>query len=209
MGATGPPRAGAALADVRRILLEHERFVDILRAVRELDLPEGAVGGGAVRDSVWDALSQRREHAAFRDIDVAYFERDRLAPGVEHQAEEALDRKLPGYRWDVKNQAAVHLWYAERFGVPVQPLPSLAAAVATWPETATAVAVRLEPDDSLTVIAPLGLADLVQMVWRHNPARATREHFRRRLAAKRPHARWPGVRIIDAEAAPEGGGSPR
>jgi uncharacterized protein len=183
---------------LKRILLADELFVAILHAVRDLDLPLAAVGGGAVRSVVWDALSERPRPTEFQDIDVAYFQPDRLCSGVEQWAEQELTRRLPEYRWDVKNQAAVNLWYQERFGVPADPFRSLEAAVATWPETATAVAVRLEPDDSLSIIAPLGLDDLVEMVWRHNPTRATGDHFRQRLADKRPAMRWPQVRIIDA-----------
>jgi uncharacterized protein len=41
-------------------------------------------------------------------------------------------------------------------GGPVEPLMSIADAVATWPETATAVAVRLSHDGEVEVCAPLG-----------------------------------------------------
>lgn len=184
--------------EVRRSVLGHAAFVEILRAVRGLALPQAVVGGGAVRDVVWDALSGRPLTDEFRDVDVAYFDPDESAPGVERWAEAELGRRLPEHRWDVKNQASVHRWYEARFGVPVEPFPSLETAVGSWPETATAIAVRLEADDRLAVIAPLGLDDLLGMVWRHNPARATREHFVQRLAAKQPRRRWPAVRVVDA-----------
>lgn len=189
-----PEQRGQEL--LRRSVLGDEALVQILGTVRALALPQAAVGGGAIRDVVWNRLSGRVPAAAFRDVDVVYFDPDRLTADVEQWAEQELARRLPGYRWDVKNQAAVHRWYEGRFGVPAEPFPSLEAAVASWPETATAVAVRLETDDRLTVIAPLGLDDLAGMVWRHNPARATREHFRQRLADKQPRARWPGVRVV-------------
>src|SRR3546814_13371722 len=41
------------------------------------------------------------------------------------------------------------------------PYHDTAAAVAHWLETPTAVAVRLEEDDRLTLIAPHGVADLL------------------------------------------------
>jgi hypothetical protein len=37
----------------------------------------------------------------------------------------------------------VHRWYGRVFGAEVPPLTSTADGVGTWPETATAVAVRL------------------------------------------------------------------
>lgn len=67
-----------------------------------------------------------------------------------------------------------------------------------WPETATAVAVRLRHDDSLHVVAPYGLDDLFNLVCRRNPAIVTREQFQRRVQNKQIAKRWPRVRVLDA-----------
>ena len=68
-------------------------------------------------------------------------------------------------------------------------------AVLTWPETALTVAVRLRVDDTIEVIAPLGLDDLFSMVVRRNPRRVSVETYRERIAEKRYLQRWPRVRI--------------
>ena len=73
---------------------------------------------------------------------------------------------------------------------------STADAVATWPETATAVALRLTHDDRLVVEAPCGLGDLLGMVHRRNPRRVSVEEYRRRLATKRIAERWPRATIV-------------
>jgi hypothetical protein len=99
-------------------------------------------------------------------------------------------------RWDAKNQAAVHTWYPRRFGLAVEPLASAADGVATWPETATAVALRLHHDGALEVTAPWGLYDLLRGVCRRNPTRVSLDEYHRRLAAKQVATRWPRVRII-------------
>jgi hypothetical protein len=88
---------------------------------------------------------------------------------------------MPSVHWDAKNQAAVHTWYERRFGFPVQPVSSDADGVATWPETATAVAVHLHRDDELELTAPWGLRDLLTGVCRRNPERVSVEEYRRRL----------------------------
>ena len=75
------------------------------------------------------------------------------------------------------------------------PLLSAADGVATWPETATAVAVRLCADDSLEVLAPCGLADLLGGVCRRNPRRVTVEEYQRRVVRKGVAQRWPKVVI--------------
>jgi len=79
----------------------------------------------------------------------------------------------------------------------MEPLSSCADAVETWPETATAVGVRLLADGRLEVIAPYGLEDLFGLVCRRNPSQVTGDRYRARVEAKRIAGRWPHVRILD------------
>ncbi|MEV0810410.1 nucleotidyltransferase family protein [Micromonospora sp. NPDC050200] len=98
---------------------------------------------------------------------------------------------------EAKNQAAVHTWYPAKFGADsVVPLRTIAEAVATWPEYATAVAARLDVHDKVVVCAPHGLDDLLNEVWRRNPTRVSPETSRQRLARHRPAERWSGVRVV-------------
>jgi uncharacterized protein len=111
-------------------------------------------------------------------------------------------RSCRGWPGTPRIRLGVHTWYQGRFGVRVAPLGSAAAGVATWPETATAVAVCLRADDGLEVLAPCGLADLLGGVCRRNPCRVTVEEYRRRLVRKRVAERWPKVVIIDSYSCP-------
>jgi hypothetical protein len=170
-----------------------------LRAVRDVDPPDWLVGGGVLRDLVWDRLHGRAEPGRPRDVDLAFFDPLRLDPGRDAEVERALLARLAGVPWDAKNQAAVHRWYGRVFGAgEVAPLGSAADGVGTWPETATAVAVRLLDGDKLQVVAPCGLEDLFGLVCRRNPRRVSVAHYRRRVRDKRIADRWPGVRIVDA-----------
>ncbi|MET8355261.1 nucleotidyltransferase family protein [Micromonospora sp. NPDC005206] len=81
-------------------------------------------------------------------------------------------------------------------GGPAPPLRTIADEVATWPEYATAVAVRLDAHDQIVVCAPHGLDDLLDGVWRRNLTRVSPEISRQRLARYRPAERWPGVRVV-------------
>jgi uncharacterized protein len=109
-----------------------------------------------LRDLVWDGLHGGFDPARVKDVDLAFYDPLDLSHGREVELERALSAFLPGVTWDAKNQAAVHIWYRRRFGIGVPRLVSAADGVATWPETATAVAVRLGADDSLEVSAPCG-----------------------------------------------------
>lgn len=125
-----------------------------------------------------------------------YFDPDDLSEATERRYEKRLRELRPELAWDVKNQAAVHLWFHEVFGHGVEPLRSMEEAVATWPETALAVGVGLQVDDTITITAPLGLDDLFSMVVRRNPKRVSVEMYEKRIAEKNYSKRWPGVRIV-------------
>ena len=102
----------------------------------------------------------------------------------------------PDFPWEVTNQAGIHRFLTDASGAAPPPFRSLEEAVASWPETATSVAVRLNPDDSIGVIAPLGLRDLFDLVIRRNPARVSVATYQKRIADKRYTERWPRVRVI-------------
>jgi uncharacterized protein len=150
-----------------------------------------------IRDRVWDHLHGFTRPTAVRDLDLAFFDPVALGGERERGVERALCARAPDIAWDVTNQAAVHLWYRQTFGSDVAPLASSAEGVATWPEAATAVGIRLLDDDGIKVVAPFGLEDLFGMICRRNPRRVTLEQYRRRVATKRIAQRWPRVRILD------------
>ena len=170
-----------------------------LRAARSVNPPDWVIGAGAIRDRAWDHLHGFTRATPVKDVDLAFFDPVSLDGERERGVQRALTAQAPELAWDVTNQAGVHLWYPHVFGVEVDPLASTSDAVATWPETATAIGVRLLSDDTIRVVAPYGLDDLFGLVCRRNPRRATREQYRRRVENKRIAKRWPRVTILDAD----------
>ena len=171
----------------------------VLATVRETSLPDAWVGAGVLRDVVWGerygpGFRPKRVH----DVDVAFFDPDDVGRTNDDRATEHLATTLPGVPWEAKNQAAVHTWYQNKFGGdPVEPLTSIRDAVGTWPETATAVAVRLTGNHAIEICAPLGLEDLLGGIWRRNPRRITIDQSWARLARHDPSTRWPRVTVVD------------
>ena len=181
---------------LRRIIRDTPWFMRALRAVRSVAPPEASIGSGAIRNAVWDALHGHSESSFLADVDVAYFDPNDLSEVTEKKFERRLKALEPDLTWDVKNQAAVHLWFHTVFGHEVEPLRSMRDAVSTWPETALAVAVGLQADGTIAIEAPLGLHDLFAMVVRRNPRRVNVETYERRIAEKNYLNRWPRVRIL-------------
>jgi len=165
-----------------------------LDAVATSDLPDAWIGAGVIRDIVWGQLHEGFDPATVKDVDVAYFDPDDLTPERDLAAQQALSQ-LADLLWEATNQAAVHTWYHTYFGgLPVEPFRCVHDAIATWPETATCVAVRQTPD-RIEVCAPYGLTDLLTGIWRANPVRVTPAISMERLARQRVRTRWPGVTV--------------
>jgi hypothetical protein len=178
------------------IVLSTGWLMRALSAAREINPPDWLISAGAIRTAVWDRLHGYEKRTQLADIDLGFFDPADLSEEREREIQRALERALPAETWDVKNQAAVHLWYPKKFGYEVEPLTSTAAAVATFPETAVCVGLRLRDDDSLLIEAPCGLDDLFGFIHRRNPARVSIEEYERRLARKRITDRWPKVTVV-------------
>jgi hypothetical protein len=163
-----------------------------LRAVRALALPDWCIAAGFVRNRVWDHLHGISPARAPADIDVLYYDASDLAKANEAEHETRLDALLPGLPWQVRNQARMHVWKG------LAQHRDTAESMIYWLETVTAVGVRLEADDSLTVIAPLGTDDLVNLRCQPTAFGRTRRHeYQARVTAKRWAELWPKVRFVD------------
>lgn len=182
------------LFDLETVLRSNDWLMETLALCRDRLPVTAYVGAGAIRNLVWD-----RAHglapAPSADIDVVYFDAA-MARGADADFARLLQDARPESGWDVTNQAHVHVWYREYFGKDVPPLATLTEAIATWPDTATAIAVRLDADGRLDVIAPFGLDDLFELVLRWNPSRIGFDDFSARIRSKRWLSRWPGLRVL-------------
>jgi hypothetical protein len=169
---------------VAAVLAACPGHVDALQALALAGPRDAWIGAGFVRNAVWDALSGvTPEVTALADLDVVHL--DPASPDDVFEA--ALRTARPGLRWSVASQARM----AARHGHA--PYADLDAALARWPETATAVAARLA-GGRIEILAPHGVADLLGFVLR-TPAGGVREAMLARAAAKHWRMRWPDLRV--------------
>ena len=166
-----------------------------LAEARKLGLKNWCIGAGAVRSVVWDALHGFTSPTPVEDIDLVYFDPARTDIEADRALAASIPEVFPGARWEVVNQAGVHVWYPAPDGRAPVPFVSIEEGIASWPEYATAVALSVDEGGALTVIAPHGLDDLFSMVVRHNPLRATIGMYRERIARKAFPQRWPMVTV--------------
>jgi uncharacterized protein len=180
---------------LRPILARSPIVATVVDRWSQIALPDCWLVAGCLAQTVWnDAFGLPATHG-ISDIDLVYFDGNDLAEETEagHATRvRALFADL-GLWIDVKNEARVHLWYAEKFGNVLAPYTSTEDAITTFPTTATAIGVQPRPD-GLYVFAPYGLSDLLGLIVRPNKKQITQAIYDAKV--KKWQARWPGLRVV-------------
>ncbi len=177
-------------------LLSSPLLRPLLARWSEVDLPDSWLAAGAVAQTVWNAAHGLPHDYGIADIDLVYFDAAELSASAEAVEERRIRRAFADLpvKFDVKNEARVHLWYSEKFGRPVDPYVSTAAAIATFPTTATAVGIR-PTALGLEVCAPFGLDDLLNLVVRANKVQVSADRYTAKVARWR--ALWPRLTVLE------------
>lgn len=175
---------------LKALIFRSAEIMEILQALRQVD-PKLHLGGGLIRNLVWDYLHDFKSPTPVDDVDVVYF--DSLSTTKQHdlQIESKLKGQVPNLHWSVKNQARMHLSNGDA------PSQDLVEAVTKWPETATAIAVRLTDTGELQTVVPHGLSDLFRLLVRPTPNfTAKPQRVTDRVAQKRWQTIWPKLEVL-------------
>ncbi|NUU59298.1 nucleotidyltransferase family protein [Paenibacillus agri] len=154
------------------------------------------IGAGCLVQTVWNELTERPLNYGIEDIDIVYYD----SADLSYESEDAMILKAKALFADIpipvdmKNQARVHLWYPDKFGIDLKPYTTLEAALDTWPTTATCLGARLNRDGSWQIYAPYGLEDLFRLTVRPNKALINETIY---LSKARKWAdKWPELQIV-------------
>lgn len=180
------------------ILIESDEWMmDILRVAKSLNLPDWWVCAGFVRTKVWDTLHGYDFRTPLPDIDVIYFDKNDVSEEKEKHHEKRLLELCPVEPWSVKNQARMHVINN------MPPYANSTEAMSKFPETATAIGIKLDQDNQLQLAAPCGIQDLINLVVKPTPLyKKTAEHasiYENRLKQKKWQALWPNITISHVE----------
>ncbi len=182
--------------DLIKIVREQDWLMELLKATRELDLPDSYIAAGAIRNTVWNHLHGFPPQTNLQDVDVAYFDSSDINGEKAESYQEALRSRVPAERWEVVNQAGAHLMDCVKEFARL-PAKTSSEAIAYWSETATCVGVRLERDNSLTVAAPHGLDDLMNLIVRPVPKPyQSLRLYEQRVREKKWQTIWPRLTIL-------------
>lgn len=187
--ASAPPLR--TTADIRHLLEAHAGLHALLSHVERLGLPDGWIGAGFIRNTVWDVLHGRAiDVARLNDVDVIFFDPSDTRRERESGLQNRLHEHAPGMAWSVKNQARMHLRNGDA------PYRDSVDAVAHWAETATAIAAR-SIRGRVEVMAPHGVEDLLNLIVRPTPPFEWKmEVYRERVLGKDWPARWPKLTVL-------------
>ncbi len=172
------------ISSLQTILFENPILKELLVRSRDLEIKNYYIGAGCIAQTVWNYLTNKPLNHGIQDIDFVYYDQTKLSCEDEERVIGQIQQLFSDIpcKMDVKNQARVHLWYAEHFGYPIEPYSSLEDAINSWPTTATSIGVRLKENGDLIVYAPYGLNDLFGKVVRANKVQITREIYEQKVS---------------------------
>ncbi|GGH19254.1 nucleotidyltransferase family protein [Paenibacillus segetis] len=162
-----------------------------LRSVSLLSLPQACIAAGYIRNYVWDILHGYEIRTPYNDVDVIYYDPSCIEEEIEKSYEAKLKEVSPAHQWSVKNQARMHL----KSGASA--FRSVEDAMLYWPETATAVGVRLDARGEVELIAPHGMDDLLTLRLRQSSYCRDHQLFMKRITDKEWLRIWPQLRIVE------------
>lgn len=137
--------------------------MDLLRAVQTLHLPDWWICAGFVRSKIWDVIHNFSTRTPLPDIDVIYFDSSNTDELEEKNIERELTFLISNIPWSVKNQARMHVLSN------AAPYVSSVDGISKFPETVTALGVKLDKKDNVVLTAPWGIADVVNLKVRPTP----------------------------------------
>jgi hypothetical protein len=185
----------ADAARLERIILASPVLAPIIRRWEAISLPDCWLVAGAVVQTVWNDLFGFPPDHGFADVDLIYFDATDLTEQAEAVHEARIRRQfstLP-VKFDVKNEARVHLWYAGKFGYEIPPYTSARHAITTFPTTATAIGVQ-PAGPGLLISAPFGLSDLFSAIVRPNKVQVSQAVYESKVTRWR--SVWPRLNIV-------------
>jgi uncharacterized membrane protein len=173
-----------------RLIEKNQTVQLILNALRDQS-EELFLGGGVIRNIIWDDLHNYKEMTPIDDVDIIYFDKLHTSKDYDIEIENKLKSIIPNYKWSVKNQARMHTINND------DPYSSLPDAVSKWPETVSAMLLRKELDGKYLFIAPFDFDDLFRLIVRPTPYFMHKlDKYQSRIKSKNWKDKWDKLKIL-------------
>lgn len=176
------------------ILFENKKLKTVLTILSQSNLKNYYVAAGCVNQTVFNYYHNNDMDFGIEDFDIVYFDED-----LSYEKEDAVIKYVTNLlkdidiKFDIKNEARVHLWYGEKYGKNIEPYTSVENAISSWGTSITCIGVRLE-EDKLIVCAPYGLSDLFNMTIRPIKKQFTKEQYQ--IKTSKWKNKWPQLNVL-------------
>lgn len=190
------PHTEEEAARFRAALERNQTLLEVLRRAATMKLPEWYLAAGAITQTVWNMVTEKPPGHGIDDYDLIYFDDSDLsweAEDITIQAGAEVFADLPT-RVKIRNQARVHLWYAEKSGSPCPQHESTEGAILTWLSGTALFGVRLLEGGDWKVFAPWGFTDILNLTVRPNPISGNKAIYEKKT--ERWQRIWPGLTVI-------------
>jgi uncharacterized protein len=178
-----------------RVALSRNRtLTEVLDKAAEMELPGWYLVAGCLYQTVWNVVTGQPPEAGILDYDLGYFDPADLSWDAEDAVIRAGSKIFGHLPVQIRNQARVHLWYEQKYGVPCPAHQSTEAAIDTFEATTACLGVRLNRDRQWRIYAPHGFSDVFNLVVRPNPVLAPRSVYE--IKTKRWRRQWPTLTVL-------------
>ena len=180
---------------LKKILKKNTKLMELLKVLESDGLENYYVTAGCINQTIFNYYHGYEIDYGIKDYDIVYYDED-----ISYEKEDIIIKRLSkkikdlDITTDIKNEARVHLWYYEKYGIKRNPYTSVEDAISRFGATITCIGVRLE-NNKLVVYAPYGLNDIFKMIIRPVKIEFTKESYDER--AERWMKKWPQLTKIE------------
>lgn len=180
---------------LEKILNKNIKLMELLKILENDGLENYYVTAGCINQTVFNYYHDYDIYYGIKDYDIVYFDKD-----ITYEKEDIIIKRLNNklkelnIETDIKNEARVHIWYYEKYGIKRVPYTSVEDAISRFGATITCIGIRLEKG-KLIVYAPYGLNDLFTMTIRPVKKEFPKESYDER--SKRWMSKWSKLTKVD------------
>lgn len=146
-----------------KIIKMNKDLIEILNYIEELKLPNFYIAAGSVFQTIWNYLDNKPLTNDIKDIDIIYYDNNNLTKEDEKKLEDKIidhfNKLGMNYKFDVHNEARMHLWKKENENKNVDQYINSEDAIDKWIATVHAIGITKE-NNTIKVYAPYGLSDI-------------------------------------------------
>jgi len=174
--------------EILDLIRKDKWMMSVLSIAEKLNLPDWVIGAGFVRNKVWDHLhGYTKKEWGSSDVDLVYFDEDDKGEEFDERLSEKLKSETE-INWEVVNEHHAHVWNK------IPPYTSTEDAISKFPETVTAIGVRVR-NGGIELVTPYGIGDNVNMIIRPTPIFEDKmDKIYERVAKKGWIEKWPKLK---------------